>query len=553
MPLVAAGQAFIGANTRRNARLLPDGVGQEAANIDNRDGGMKGFPGLGSPVATIAGSGVLKSIYRWGRDNLNPSDYWIGSVDDLDFARSMLAEDANERTYVTGGGVPRYFDATQIGSPPYPTGYTTLGVPAPSGTMTLALGTAGTGTDETRIYLDTFVRANGDESAPNASVPSIVVKGGSTVNISNLAPVPSGTHGITKRRIYVSTGSTFQRVLEQNAALTTATDSGARGLSLMSGGREDVDPGGAWSTPPDDLVGLTPLWNGMMLGGVGKSIQICYPYKPHAWPLKYQYSMPDTFVGAATWGQNVLIATTGYPRVSAGSAPGSMNPVPIYLARAACVSKRTVKGVGHGVCWVSNTGICYHGQRGSAIITEGLISESDWQAMNPSQMFAANWGVYYLVRYSATKVLMIDTTNPVGFITLDLAVSAFFEDTVSGKLYVATMGAGLIELPGGGGFADPREVREFAAGSAMTASYKSKEHRVKDPVCPAQARVIASQYPVTFSLWADGSPVVTDQSVTSEDNFPLPGGYMARYFEVKVSGTGPIEGYAVSTDVESMP
>lgn len=537
--LILALDRFLAGNDQLNPKTLGGGIGVSATNLETRRADMRGIKGL-STVATVSGiGGQVKSIYRWGRDTLSDANYWVGSTLELDFARSMLASDPTERTYVTGGGQPpRYFDSTGMGSAPYPSAFTALGVPPPFGAMTLALSTAGTGPDETRVYLDTFVRTNGDESAPNASPASITVKGGSTVTISNLAAVPSGSHGISTRRIYVFTGSgAFLRCVDQAASTTTATDTGTRGLSLTTGGKDDVDPGSAWTTPPDELHGLLPLWNGMMLGGVGKAIRICYPYKPHAWPIKYEYALPDAFVGAATWGQSVLIATTGYPRVASGSAPGGMNPVPIFLAQAACVSKRSIKGVGHGVCWASNVGLCYHGQRGTGIITENLISEATWQSLNPATIIGGNWGRYYIGIYSATKAFMIDTTAPNGVIWLDIGGNGVFEDSISGNLYIVGEG---------------NTVGKFAAGTGLTATFKSGVIRTKEYLTAARGRVDATTYPVQFKLWADGV-LVHDAAITSKEVFTITNHRRATLWQVELSGSGPIEAVSVATDGEELP
>lgn len=531
--------AGLSGNDQINAKKLGAGVGVSATNVDSSHNDMRGIKAPAT-VFTLTGiAGQIKSIYRWGRDTLSDTAYWVGSVDDLDFARSMLAEDASERTYITGGGVPpRYFDAATIGTPPYPTATVALGVPTPSGAMSLALGVEGTGANESRVYLDTFVRANGDESAPNPSTATIVVKGGSTVAISSLASVPSGTHGITKRRIYVYNGAgQFQRCVEQLATLTTATDTGTRGAVLQTGGKDDVDPGSAWLTPPDDLFGLMEAWNGMMFGFVGKSYRSCFPYKPHAWPLKYERIVPDTVVGAAKWGQSVLLVTTGQPRVITGSSPSSLSDQPIFMKRAGGVSKRSIKGVGHGVCWASNDGLCYHGQRGTGILSQNFIEKATWRALTPAGIIGACIEPFYVGIYSPTKAFMIDTTNPVGVVWLDIGGYGVFEDSVSSNLYIA--GAG-------------NTIKLWEAGAALTAIYKTAMERTAQPCNAVWARIDASTFPVTLKLWADGVLVGT-LTAPSRDPFRIPVHNTSELWQAEVSGVGPIEGFAVVSDIEELP
>ena len=536
MAKILNSEGFVAGNDQINAKQLGAGIGVSVSNMDTSHGDMRGIKAPAT-VHTLTGiSGQVKSIYRWGRDTLSDTAYWVGSTDDLDFARSMLAEDATERTYITGGGAPRYFDSATLGTPPYPTATVRLGIPTPSGAMTLAAGVVGDGTLEDRVYIDTFVRGI-EESAPNPNTATINIEGGSTVAISNLAPVPSGTHGITKRRIYVFTGTgQFQRCIEQLATLTTATDTGARGAVLATGGKDDVDPGSAYLEPPDDMIGLTELWNGMMLGGLDNSYLVCVAYTPHAWPLKYRYTIPDTFVGAATYGQTVVIVTTGLPRVSSGSSPGALSSSPIYL-REAGLSKRSVKGVGHGVCWASNNGLCYYGQRGAFNITKNFISREAWRALNPAGIVGAVHEQFYIGIYSATKAFMIDTLNPQGVVWVDIGGYGAFEDSLSGDLFIVTTG---------------NVIQKWEAGAQLAAVFKSKIHRTSVPHCADFVRIEATTFPVGFKLWADGT-LRGDVSVANREPVRLPSGYRAELWQYELTGAGPIEGVALTSDVKELP
>jgi hypothetical protein len=541
MSLVVDLRRFLAANGNLNPKLLGEGIGVNAVNLDVSQGDFRGLRSASS-AHTLTGYGSQQiSLYRMGRDTPSDTQYWLAFNTDADFARSMLANDPTERTYYTGvGGKPRYTDNTFLGTAPYPTGSVELGVPAPSGGIAAALNTAGPGATETRVYTDTFVRANGDESAPNTTPSSISVTGGSTVNLNSLAAVPSGNHGITLRRIYVSTsGGPFQQCVEQAAGTTSALDSGARGPVLQTGG-STTKP--AWLTPPDDLKGITELWSGMHGAFEDKAYRVCVPFSPHAWPVEYRRAVPDKIVGTAKWGQQWLIATTGLPRVVTGTTPGGMGDTPIYF-RQACVSKRSVRSVGHGVCWASNSGLCYHGQRGTAIITERILTKAQWRALNPASIIGANWGDWYIGFYSegaegAEGGFMINTTQPDGVIWLTQVAAGVFEDSISESLYLLTTG---------------NVIRKWDAGTVQSATFRSKVFRHPSPSCPSAARVVASTYPVTFSMWADGSLKVNAKTVTNDDVFRLPGGYMAEEFQVEVSGTGPLEAVFVGEEVVDLP
>jgi hypothetical protein len=537
--LLAHWTQFLGANNNTNPKGLPDGIGQNARNLDTIHGDLRGRAGAAA-VITLPGLSVQqKTIYRMGRDAPSDTAYWLTWTTDVNAVRSMLATDSTERTYYTGDGLPKYTDNTQLGTAPYPDGFTTLGVPAPTSTLAAAVGTAGTGPTETREYTETFRRANGDESAPNPNPVEISCPGGSSVNLSGLAPPPSGSFGTVTRRIYVSTGSDFQLVLEQAAALTTATDAGTTRLQVLATGGSASRP--AWLTPPDNLSGLTELWNGMMGGFFGKGYGACVAYTPHAWPLEYQGVVPDTIVGSATYGQQWVLVTTGLPRLVTGSTSASLSDVPIYLKQGG-VSKRSVVGVGHGVCWASQDGLCYFGSLFPAgVITEKFISKAAWAALVPSSIIGVSWKKWYIGFYNTGSVrggFMIDTTNPVGVIWLDQGADAVFFDLISQSLYLLDTG---------------NVVKKWDAGSALTATFTTDVKRTKDKTTPGRAQVIASTYPVTFSLYGDGTLLET-RTVSDSLPFPLPGNYGgANEFYVTVSGTGPIEAVLLAEETDDLP
>lgn len=536
--IVVDQQQFLAANTALNPKALQTGIGVDAQNLDTSQADFRGRRAA-ALVHTLVGYGATQqqSIYRFGRDTASDTLYWFASASDVDYARSMLAGDTTERTAYTDGSKPRYSDNTHLGATPYPNGYVDLGVPAPSGAMTLAVGVAGTGPDETRTYTDTFYRANLDESAPNTTTATITVPGGSTVSISSLPAVPSGSHGIASRRIYVSvSGGEYKRCVDQAAATGTATDDGVtRGAVLETGG-STTKP--AWVVPPDALVGLLELWNGMHGGFKGKAYYVSVPYNWHAWPVEYRRPLSDTIVGTATFGDTWFIATTGKPRFVTGTAPLSMAARPVNLKQG-CVSKRSVKGVGHGACWASNDGLCYYGQYGTKVITKDILTKAQWRALVPSTIIGAHWDGWYIGFYNdgTRKGFMIDPANPNGIIWLTQGAYGVFEDSVSETLYILDAN---------------NEIKKFDAGTIGAATFKSRVYRIPGGACPGIARVIATTYPVTFTLWADGAQVYSG-SVTSDSEFRLPGGYWAEEFQVQIVGTGPLEGVFVADVVGDLP
>jgi hypothetical protein len=271
-----------------------------------------------------------------------------------------------------------------------------------------------------------------------------------------------------------------------------------------------------------------------------KSYMTSVPFKPHAWPVEYRRAIPDTIVGTAKWGQQWLLATTGLPRVVTGTTPGGMADAPIYF-RQACRSKRSVRSVGHGVCWASNNGLCYHGQRGTFVMTERLLTKAQWRALNPASIIGANWGSWYVGFYdngTTRQGFMIDTEKPDGIIWLNQGASGVFEDSVSETLFLVDTG---------------NVIRKFDAGLVDSATFRSRVFRHPMATNPGAARIIGTTYPVTFSLWADGVLMVDARTITSDEGFRLPGGYVAEEFQVQVVGAGPLEAVFVAEEMADLP
>jgi hypothetical protein len=500
------------------------------------------FGGDPGPGETVGGALVQQNwIYRMGRETPSDTQWWLSSEHDGDAARSLLASDPDERTYITGAGFskPVYTDNTFLTTPPFPSGSYQLGIPAPDAGMAVAVPDP-TETDlvETRAYVSTFVRANGDEGPPGEAV-IVSCAGAVAASISGLPAVPGGNFSnIDRRRIYVSTGGDFQRVAEVSVASTTATDDGTtRGAILQTGGSTSKP---AWLEPPDDGKGIIELWAGMHGMWRGKQYMTCVPYNPHGWPSEYRRQVPDTIVGSAKFGQNWVLATTGIPRSVTGTSPSAMVDSPIYSSQS-CVSKRSVVGVGHGVCWAGPKGLSYYGQRGSFMMTEGILTLEQWEALMPETLIGAHWGAWYVGFYNdGTKRagLMINTLDPKGVIWLTQGAYAIFNDLINGALYL---------------LAEDNEILKWDTGTILQATFKSKVKRHPRATNPGAARIVATEYPVEFSLWADGQIKVNAKVVGSDDAFRLPSGYTAEEFQYQIRGAGPAEGVFVGEEMVDLP
>ncbi len=536
---------FAGANKALQPKLLADGVGVSSLNQKPGRGDLRPWR---QPLTVASVPSGRKTIYRMGRDVADDSQYWLSWSTIVHAARGFIASDTTERTYFTGSGAPKVTDNTiGLASAPYPSAARELGIPAPSTPLTLTQSAAGTGTDETRFYVQTFVSDRGEESKPSAPT-SIVCKPGAVIDITGLAAAPAGNYGITLRRIYRTVAGTsgnadFFLLIEIPASNTTAQDNGtAPGASTLASNGPVGTTGRAWDVPPTDLKHLTGMWNGMMAGISGRSVRYCEAYRPHAWPIAYETLPPDvTPVALCVWDKNLLVLSTGRPYVVTGSIPSSLGDDPVSFKQS-CIAERSPRAVADGVCWAAPDGLAYYGNRAPGIITGGLMTRDDWQALKPATIIGAVYEGLYMGIYEPSsgvlKAFLIDPANPGGIYFLDLGYSAVFVDDLTDALYVL----------------DGTDIKKWDAGAAfMTATFKSRVFQAPRPVNMGYMQVTADNYPVSVTVtarWVDaqGNPQTSTEtrSVPSPDTVMLKSGFLADEWQVEVSTAGAVTGIVLA-------
>jgi hypothetical protein len=529
---------FAGAIRALQARLLPNSIGVDSANQKPGRGDLRGWK-LPNVVATIPSG--RRTIYRMGRDTASDSTYWLSFPNVAHLVRGFIAADTSERTYYTDNvGVPKVTDnVIGLAAPPYPTVSRILGVPAPLTVPTLVQTTAGTGDDETRFYVRTFVTDKGEESAPSGPSAAIVCKPGAIITVNGLGDPPVGLYGITLQRIYRTqtgtSGATTFFFLREVAIGAASTTDDARALG-------EVLPSTTWLTPPADLTSLTGCWNGILAGITGRSVRYCEPFKPYAWPIAYETLIDnDTPVALATYQQTLVVLTTGRPRYIEGSEPTAMQERTVPIDQA-CISNTSVVSFGHGVVYASPDGLCYVGDaRAPGVITSGLMRREDWQALTPDTIVGCSYEGLYFGFYDSGagwKGFFLDPVNPQGIYFLDTGYAGAYSDPLTDAMYLIS-GTSVVKWDAGAGF--------------MTARWRSKSLRMPQPINLGYAEVTADAYPVTFRLFADGALKFT-KTVTGPDSFGMPSGYLALDYQVELEAPSgrAIQGVALAESVTEL-
>lgn len=533
--------AFAGENRAMHPTLIPDAAGTTSLNQKPTKGDLRPWR---EPLTVATVPAGTTAIYRMGRDTVSDTNYWLafsGSTP-VHIVRGPNASDTLERTYYTSANEPRWTNTTlALASTPYPTAYRKLGVPAPTAALTASVGTVG---DHTGLYPNdyyytyTYVTDEDEESAPAPVSARLVRYANDTANLSGFAAPPSGyTSTINRVRIYrTQTGSDTTSFFflreELIAGLTTVADDNRQ--------LQEVLETKGWLPPPTDLKCLTGMWGGMMAGISGRSIRICEPNVAYAWPIAYEYVPLDyTPVALGTFGQNLVVLTNGAPLILAGSAPDSLDELPLDFVQA-CVSVRSVVNMGHGVAWASPDGLAYVGQGGARLLTAGIMDRDDWQAIKPSTIVGCMYDGRYVGSYSLMGVrwsFVIDPSNPAGMYFCNSGFTAAYTDDLQDALFTL----------------EGTNVRKWDAGTTFkTATFASRLFRTPRPIpAPSCAQVMADGYPVQMTLRADGADVFTGD-VESSEPFRLPGGYNASEFQIEVSSQFPVQSAAVAHSFDEL-
>lgn len=480
--------------------LLPETVGVSSLNQRPGRGDLRAWM---QPLGMTTVPAGRASIY------LMNGGYWFSWTTVVHAVKGFDANDTTERFYYTGSGTPKWTDNVMGlgGGPPYPQASRELAVPPPDTTLTLTITTAGAGSVGTAFYCMTFVNDIGWESAPGPA-SSISAPAGSTITVSGIdtAP-PAGNYGIDKMRLYKSvTGNDGSAAFffhsEHALGTTSVVDSGQTLGEALATGANGI--GASWTPPPTDGFGLVSMWNGMLAMASGKSVYVCEPFTPYAYPLKYRLDVADNIVGLAVFGQTMVVLTDGDVYVTTGSDPASLECIGQQVYQK-CVSARSIVAFRDGVVFASPAGLWYFGDRGSYCLTAGVYDDKQWAALTPGQMKCSRHLnlrlVFCFYNNGTSKGFCIDIDQPSSVYALDAGYDAVHR-AKDGFLYLL----------------DGTAVRRWDTSSTpMTATFKSKAFQMPSHILLSALEIVGKSYAAHVKLWADGV-LVLDRDMTGDDS-----------------------------------
>jgi len=266
--------SFSGIAPRVQNRLLGDNQAQIADNCRLLSGSLEPWDKPAQVTSNPLATGDVLSLFKM---KSGASTNWLSWTRDVDCVPSLIAGDEEQRIYYTGDGEPRmsnYALATDGGGV-MPASFFVLGVTEPLVAPTV-VPAGGSGTLESRAYIETFVTQYGEESAPS---PASTVASGypdATWDITALNAVPanSGTiSGATHSAGVVTVTVNTTKHLRVGEELTHASIVGMTELNGVHAITEVTDAthykvvltttqtytsGGTWArVAPHNVTGMT--------------------------------------------------------------------------------------------------------------------------------------------------------------------------------------------------------------------------------------------------------------------------------------------------------
>jgi len=518
--------AFDGLNPSTDPVLLDQGAAQTANNVKLLSGALA--PLNGTTALKALTKSAPKTIYRYGNSSVE-TEHWLEFLNRTDVMRSPITNNQYGMLYWSDGVQPKYAPGELILSgSSYPGASYNLGIPAPISKPTVG-GTipneAAKSVTLTAVY--TYVSAYGEEGPPSpaASVGTIDPK--DDITISTMSVAPSGPYNIVTKRIYLSStvGSNAEFQFWREVPVATVSQTGEYDQSLLG----ELLPSTDWVAPPAGLRGLKMMANGIAVGFVENTAYASEPNLPHAWP--HQYTSDYPIVGVGTFGQSAAFLTNSFPYILSGVDPAAMSFEKLSLPQA-CVSVDSIVETGNAVYYASPDGLVVISSSGIDIVTKGLLTPDQWRSYNPSSIKAVSHENRYFATYQmldGTRGVLIFDFSGAGakFTTSSInsasAITAMHYDSRADTLYLA-QGTNIVR---------------YDRGSVLSYTWRSKVFRFGHPLNLGFGQVVASSYPVTMRVYADGQLRVT-KTVTDNNLFRLPSGFRATDWELELVGSSKI-------------
>lgn len=303
----------------------------------------------------------------------------------------------------------------------------------------------------------------------------------------------------------------------------------------------DSDLGGVLSTetysmPPEEMVGLCSMPNGICAGFVDNEILFSEAYLPYAWPEEYRFSIDYDIVAIEPIGTSVVVGTKGDPYLYTGISPGNIAGQKLEIAQA-CVSKRSMLNIGYAVLYACPDGLVAVAPDGIRLATDNIIKPLQWRKMlDPSTIRAFRHEAKYIGIHSKGAFIFDIVSGD--FRQLDDTWSAGFTDPTDDTLYVVDKSTG--------------NIKWFRGGSEYkTLTWRSKEFDAiakSFSCCRVDSDDISK---VSFKLIVDGNIAFEKPEGTVTQTFTLPF-VSGDKWQFEIGSSARVESFKMATSKQEL-
>lgn len=415
----------------------------------------------------------------------------------------------------------------------------TLTISGTTGTVDLAPSAQQGANQETVAYTYTYVNAYGEEGPP--ADPALATHEiGYEIDVTitlDESVLTAGYMQITEIRVYrTPSGSTVASYFYVGSIYPNySSPSGPQYTfndTVASGDLGEELSSTNYYPPPQNLVGLNSLPNGILYGWVDNALYFSNAYQPWAWNPANVLTFPNRIVGSLPMGEGLVMSTTAKPYVIAGSTPDAMSAAPLNISLAG-VSKWSFANVGGLAMFATQEGIVViEGAMGSMGYSDRFFTRDVWR-----QKYQAGFAQMRFAEWDGRLVVW----------AADGSFTPFM-------LRFEGMSGTMTELPnfnGAGSFINPlndsfyytngKSVLQFNTGVPLQSSW--------------QSRIIIQQGPANygaFEAMCDGEWVLTiyaddengvmvkrfQTTLTGNVRDRLPSGYKSRRWQIALQGVG---------------
>lgn len=517
---------------------------------------------------------------------------------DTDVLRTQVVGDTFDRFYWASPlDVPRYMtNAQMVAAAPAMAGAYILGIPTP-GAITGAVAGGSSSTLKSVAYVQTFVSAYGEEGQPSNPFIFTAQKVDATYTIT-LAAADAGDLGtnrnLTKKRIYrtitaTNGTTTFFFVAEVSIATTTYADNAATATDAVIANNAQLTST-TWQGPPSDLQGWVSLGNGIVAGWRQNEIWFCEPYRQHAWPAIYVIAVEYPIVGLGVQNQSLVVCTDGFAYTVTGNAPSSM-AINKIAGLMPCTSRGSIVSTVDGVYFSTPQGLALVSSAGVVIATKELIRKDKWNALvsintlRAVQLSAAYYAFGQAVQgvfdpafevdafqqtdfSGARSGLMIDPTNKsVAFSNLSTVdpITNVMTDVWSGEVFIIQDGqVQWLDISDVNQQKMSYIWRSKIFQTVNKKNFQAAKIYFKVPPNTPSLNPVAnlSQSQLTGSLqtdqwglfraYADDRLVMVRELRVSGEQFRLPSGFRADFWQFEIEARVEIENMQMATSVSEL-